>query len=378
MDLRASAKNVVDLGRRSQGLPIARCGASRLVVLFWLCGLLLMPDAVHAGEEPIGPAIGISAPPISGETPQPDLPPLPNLSPDSSNDNDRNEPPAIEPSGSSGQRPTRRGWFGLPPLEELLDDTVEDESTYFPDAGEDPRQPNIRIPGPDTANFPNSPYTIRQGRFYLEVSPLILSGPSNHSAPMYNAEALFRFGLTNRTEFRIFTNGLTAFRRYHRKPGSIGFAPLAFDFKTNFFKQNDRYWIPAVGMETFLQTNTGSVGFNQNAQVGINLLMDHSLPYDFLFEWNVGIASDPDLRNTAIFEFVLQWALQKELFEGFDVFYHGYLNGSPIPRAGDGLVMGGGAIWAPSRRFAFWGSYNFGTTPDSPTTLVQLGTAVAF
>jgi hypothetical protein len=273
---------------------------------------------------------------------------------------------------------TRRGWFGLPPLDDLLDDTYEDESTYFPEADDDPRKPDIRTPGPDTANFPNSPYTLRQGRFYLEVSPLILSGPSNHSPATYNAEALFRFGLTDRTEFRLFTNGLTAFRKYHRQPSSFGFAPLAVDFKTLFFKQNDDYWIPAVGLETFLQTNTGSVGFNQNAQVGINLLLDHRLPRDFLLEWNIGIASDPDLQNTAIFELVVQWALQKELFEGFDVFYHGFLNGSPVPRAGDGIVMGGGAIWAPNRRIAFWGSYNAGVTPDSPTTFVQLGAAVAF
>jgi hypothetical protein len=260
----------------------------------------------------------------------------------------------------------------------LLDDSTDDPSTYFPDEDEDPRRPDIRAPGPDTANFPNSPYTLRQGRIYVEASPLVLSGPSDHSPATYNFEALFRLGLTDRTEFRIFTNGLTAFRKYHRQPGSFGFSPLAFDFKTNFWKQNDSYWIPAAGLEVFLQTNTGSAGFNQNTQVGINLLFDHALPYDVLFEWNIGLASDPDLSNTSIFEVVFQWALQKEIFEGFDLFYQGFVNGSPIPRAGDGVVMGGGAIWAPNRRIAFWGSYNFGVTAEAPTTFVQIGSAVAF
>jgi len=290
-------------------------------------------------------------------------------------------PIQVEPAQSvppNPSKPVRRGWFGLPPLSELLDDSAEDESTYFPEAEDDPRQPDIRKPGPDTANFPNSPYTLRQGRFYLEVSPLVLSGPSNHSPATYNAEALLRFGLTDRTELRLFTNGLTAFRGFRKQSGSFGFSPLAVDFKMNFWKQNDEYFIPAVGLETFLQTNTGSAGFNQNTQVGINLLFDHALPYDLLFEWNIGLASDPGLRNTTIFEVVLQWAFQKEIFDGFDIFYQGYLNGAPVPRFGDGVVMGAGALWAPNRRIAFWGSYNFGVTVDAPTTLVQIGSALAF
>jgi hypothetical protein len=290
--------------------------------------------------------------------------------------NDSRSQAAVTEGERSGVK--SRGWFGLPPLSELLDDDVEEDPNDTDDEKDNPRRPNIKEPGPDTANFPNSPYTIRQGRFYLEVSPLFLSGPSNGSPPTYNAEGLFRFGLTDRTEFRVFSNGLTAFRQVGRSRGSTGFSPLAFDLKSNLWKENKTYHIPAAGFEAFLQTNTGSIGFNQNTQVGFNLLFDHTLPYDVLFEWNVGIASDPSLRQTSVFEVVVQWAFQREIVEGFDIFYHGYLNGSANPRLGDGLVMGAGGIWTITQRFAVFGSYNGGITSDAPTSILQLGGAVAF
>src|SRR5581483_11112897 len=83
---------------------------------------------------------------------------------------------AASPAG-----PTKaRGPFGLPPISELLSDTPppDDESAEFPDEERDPDAPDIREPGPDTANFPNSAFTLPQGRYYVEVSPVFLSGPS--------------------------------------------------------------------------------------------------------------------------------------------------------------------------------------------------------
>ena len=116
---------------------------------------------------------------------------------------------------------------------------------------------DVGNPGPDIANFPNSPFTLSQGRFYLETSPVFLSGPSRGTAATYNAEFLLRYGLTDRVELRLFSNGPTFERgRY----AANGMAPLAWDIKTNLWRENRKYHMPAVGLEVFLLTPSGSEG----------------------------------------------------------------------------------------------------------------------
>jgi hypothetical protein len=272
------------------------------------------------------------------------------------------------------------GALGLPPLRTLLDDGPgePEESTYFPEARRDPREPDIRKPGPDLANLPNSPYTLRQGRFYVETSPVVVSGPSQGTPATYNMEFLLRYGLTDRVELRLFGDGPTW--QWGRPGTSNGFAPLAFDLKTMLWRENQDYFIPAVGLEVALQTPSGTPGLNQGYQPIVDLLFDFTLPADFLLEVNVGFAGDPSPNNkfSSQLEATAQWALQHELFEGFDVFFQGYFNGSAVPRFGDGLALGGGAVWAINTRLAVWASYNAGLTLESPTTLLILGGALAF
>lgn len=271
-----------------------------------------------------------------------------------------------------------------PPLPEVIRAQSEGEETAGPDRDitterteTPPPGPDIGSPGPDTANFPNSPITLPKGRAYVEVSPIFLSGPSRGSAAAYNAEFLLRYGLTDKVELRLFGNGPTAERG---RFAANGFSPLAYDLKINFWEQKPDKWIPAVGLEAFILTPTGSKGLNQGTQPSINLLFDHSLPFDVLFEWNVGFVGDPspNSKNRSGLEPVVQWAFQKTLIEDFDVFFHGYFNGAALPRFGDGVVLGAGAIWTLNDRFAIYGSYNAGVTSDAPTTIFQLGGAIAF
>lgn len=280
---------------------------------------------------------------------------------------DTTSPARAEPS--NGPR-------GVPPLRRLLDDSPDRESTYFPEADNDPEEPDIRKPGPDTANFPNSPYTLPQGRAYIEASPVFISGPSVGTAKTYNAEFLLRYGLTDRVELRLFSNGPTAARGQF---AANGMAPLAWDLKTNFWKENVEAHIPAVGLEVFVLTPSGSKHLNQGTQPSISLLFDHTLPFGFLLEWNVGLVGDPSPNNGgSAIEPAAQWALQHEIVEGFDVFFQGYFNGPTLPRFGDGVELGGGAIWAPTRRLSIFGSYNAGVSREAPTTIFQLGGAFAF
>jgi hypothetical protein len=255
---------------------------------------------------------------------------------------------------------------------------------------------DIRDPDPDTANFPNGAYTLPKGRLYIENSPVGLYGPSVISLPQYNWEFLLRYGVTDNLEFRIFTNGLTATKG---KGGTTGFSPLAFDFKINFWEENTKYWIPAMGVEIYIQTTFGSPAFNGGTQPSINLLFDHTLPLGFNYEHNFGITGNQAPTRLglptglSIYDFSYQWSLQHQVVRDVDVFWHGFYNAAALPRVRHfpssesirnlprnpaAVVTGAGAIWTVNDRLAIYGSYNFGITPESPTTIALIGFAVAF
>jgi hypothetical protein len=252
---------------------------------------------------------------------------------------------------------------------------------------------DIRDPDPDTANFPNGAYTLPKGRLYLETSPASFYGGSKVSPPQYNWEYLFRCGLTDNLEFRIFSNGLTATRG---KGATTGVSPLAFDFKANFWEENTDYWIPAMGLEVYLQSTFGSPAFNSGTQPSMALLFDHTLPFGFNYEHNFGITGNQGPLHIANFyQFSYQWALQHQIVKDFDVFFQGFYNAAALPRVRyydlelrklapgfpqkpTAVVVGVGAIWTVTNRLAIFGSYNFGLTVDSPKTIALLGFAVAF
>ena len=249
---------------------------------------------------------------------------------------------------------------------------------------------DIRDPDPDTANFPNGAYTLPKGRLYIESSPVGFYGPS-HSAPgHYNWEYLFRYGLTDNLEFRIFSNGLTATRG---KNGTVGVSPLAFDFKVNFWEENTRYWLPAMGAEVYLQTTLGSPAFNSGTQPSMALLFDQTLPLGFNLEQNFGIAGNRGIEGENVYAFSYQWSVQHQIIEDFDMFWQGFYNAAALPRVRNfttleppgerreqptAVVTGVGAIWTVNDRLAIFGSYNFGLTRFSPSTIALLGFALAF
>jgi Putative MetA-pathway of phenol degradation len=266
----------------------------------------------------------------------------------------------------------RRPFLGFP-IGKLLDDSTDDDDP----SQEDPSGVrSIRSPGPDISNFPNSPFTLRQGRFYIETSPVFISGPSRGTPATYNAEFLLRYGLTDRVELRLFSNGPT----FERGPaGANGMAPLAWDIKTNLWEENLEYHIPAVGLEVFLLTPSGSKKINQGTQPSINLLFAHTLPFKIELEWNVGLVGDPSPNNSfSSIEPAAAWAFEREIFKNFYGFLQGYFNGPTLPRYGDGVELGGGVRWTISRRFALWASYNGGVSKEAPTTIFYAGCAIAF
>jgi Putative MetA-pathway of phenol degradation len=249
---------------------------------------------------------------------------------------------------------------------------------------------DIRDPDPDTANFPNGAYTLPKGRFYVENSPVGFYGPSRLSSAQYNWEYLLRYGMTDNLELRIFSNGLTATKG---KNGAVGLSPLAFDFKINFWEENTRYWLPAMGAEFYLQTTLGSPAFNSGTQPSIALLFDQTMPLGFNLEQNFGITGNRGVLGENVYAFSYQWAVQHQIVKDFDMFWQGFYNAAALPRLRNftnllppgehrenptAVVTGVGAIWTVNDRLAIFGSYNFGLTKFSPSTIALLGFAVAF
>jgi hypothetical protein len=251
--------------------------------------------------------------------------------------------------------------------------------------------PNIRDPGPDMANFPNSAFTIPRGAVHIEFAPVTLAGATNSNAANYTTQFLVRYGLTEHFELRVFGLGFTALSPPQR---TTGFAPPAIDLKANLWGESENHLIPAAGLEVYVLTEWGSPALRSGMQPAMSLLFDHTLPLDINLEWNIGFngAQAPLFARdrtpngpintfqgpeTNAFEWNLQWALQRRFFKKLDIFTHGFLNSSAIPSLGDGVVIGGGAVWLPSERLALFGSLNGGTNKDAPPTFFLLGFAVA-
>jgi hypothetical protein len=300
---------------------------------------------------------------------------------------------AAEPALPPGFRKVDRK-LNKPPFHEHFegrhpwwDDDEEDEA-------EEPESwPNAQSPGPDMANFPNSAFTIPRGAFQVEFAPLALSGPSDDTGPSYSTQFLLRYGLTDHLELRLFGLGFAAILRGPQR--TTGFSPIAFDLKANLWDESEDHLIPAVGLEAYVQTIYGSPVFRSGTQPALSLLFDHTLPKGFNFEWNVGfngaqsqVRDNNDINGpintvhnqleTEALEFNLQWALQRRFFDRLDLFTHGYLNSSAIPNLGDGVVVGGGAVWMATRKVTVFGSYNAGLNKDAPTTSAILGGSWAY
>ena len=90
----------------------------------------------------------------------------------------------------------------------------------------------------------------------LELAPVTLSGPTDNNGPNYSTQFLLRYGLTDRLELRMF--GIGFFEIFHSPQRTTGFAPLAVDMKTNLWRESKNHWIPAAGLEVYLQTEFGS------------------------------------------------------------------------------------------------------------------------
>jgi hypothetical protein len=255
--------------------------------------------------------------------------------------------------------------------------------------------PDINNPGADLANFPNSAFTLPQGRAYIESSPVTWYGGAPLTAPQYNAEFLLRYGVTDDIELRLFGNGPSwTGGRF----GSAGFSPLAFDTKIHLLDEREDLFLPAAGLEAYVQTELlASSGYSQGTNGGLSMNFDQSLPFDIDLEYNFGANQIRKFNGDPYWQFNFQWALQKDVLDkDVAVFIHGFYNATSLPRLPATLVVslddprlldvkppqvaaiGGGALWTINSRLVVWGQASGGVTHYSPSVITNFGFAVAF
>lgn len=249
-------------------------------------------------------------------------------------------------------------------------------------------EPDIANPGPDLANFPNSAFTLPAGRAYIELSPLTYYGTTVSSPAQYNAEFLLRYGLTDDVELRLFGNGPSW---QGGRSSGWGFSPIAFDTKIQLWLEKPDYYLPAAGLETYLQTTwLGNTPFNGGTQPSFMLNFDQSLPFEIDLEYNFGATRIPDSFGDNLWEFSFQWALQRDFFDkDFALFIHGFLNNAGLPRIPQSTLslpvaamkqnaVGAGFLWTVNRRLAVYGQVSGGTTKFTPQPISMMGFALSF
>ncbi len=241
--------------------------------------------------------------------------------------------------------------------------------------------PDIRDPGPDTADFPNSPFTLPRGGIYIETNPVYYEGAvRGASPPSYTWEYLLRLGLTDHFELRLYGNGLTVLiPPAGAPPGStqVGFSPVVFDSKIHLWDEVDDGWMPATGLEVYVQSDFASEFLQQGVQPGVMMLFEKSLPADLTFEFNAGVVSQTTRADALVYTAAVQWSLGRAIFTDTEVFLHGFQGQAALPRGLSESAIGGGFLRFFGSRWSLFGSWNTGLQSRGPATILYVGMAGA-
>lgn len=278
---------------------------------------------------------------------------------------------------------------------------LADHLKLVADEPEDPAkpisEPDVTEPGPDMGDYPNSAYTLPQGRIYVEFAPLTLQTADRFNSASYNFPFLLRYGITDDVELRLISSGLASVF----DPGNTvsGFTPLIIDTKIHLWDDQIERFIPAASLEVYVQTTLGTPTFQGGVEPSINLNLDFPVTKKTNIEMTFGYTGVQDSlfvfsgerfisrfsheipivhrANLNINQFSYQWAVERQMTDNLQVFLHGYFNGPVYLQSGPGKVIGAGWFYKASQRIMLFGSYNFGLDSSSPPFSTQLGMAFA-
>jgi len=260
----------------------------------------------------------------------------------------------------------------------VLTEAVQEsaEQSAAPANDTDRKGPDISEPGPDTADIPDSAFTVPVGVTYFETSLSYISSKGTRERD-YSTNTLIRAGLWQDFELRISTPGII--HQHAPDESTTGFGPLTFGFKQHIWAEVEECCIPAFGIIAQVTAPTASAGFDDGTAIPtVFFNFDYSLPEDAYFEVNFGITGLHDDDGDRFVQGNFLWSLGKEWTENFTTFFHGFCNVPSGSGSDSELLMGPGMIWFVSKQVAMDFSYNFGLTDDTDHRFLRLGLAVAF
>jgi len=245
----------------------------------------------------------------------------------------------------------------------------------------------MRDPGPDTADFPDSAFTVAPGVLYVETAVTYQSSKDSPQVRDYSTPTLLRYGVTDRFELR-----LSGFFVHEQEATSrTGVGPLGIGFKRHFWDEQPDRFLPAFGIIGLVTIPTSSAGFDSGrAEPIVYFNFDYTLTERLEFEWNGGIGAFEGDNGEMFCQGQLLWTFARTWGrEGnFKTFFHGIAllpGGSENPadpilgtRNQEEVVIGPGYVWFRGNRLAWDASYNYGVTGASPHRLIRFGMSMAF
>ncbi len=234
--------------------------------------------------------------------------------------------------------------------------------------------PSVRRPGPDTADLPDSPYTVPPGVVYVETS---LTHQRSKSPPAheYFTATLVRVGFLQDWELRVSGPGLIV--RDGLPDSTTGFGPITVGAKWHWWEEVEEKGIPGAGLIFQVTTRTGSDALRSGiAEPAGFLTFSHSLHWEMEFEWNLGLAISRSQSERAQLEGWLLWALSKQVTPNLSIFAHGYVLTPGLVNETE-IVLGPGLVWFINERMALDTSLVFGVTDDAPI-IARVGLNLGF
>jgi hypothetical protein len=237
--------------------------------------------------------------------------------------------------------------------------------------------PSIRDPGPDFADFPNSAEVVPPGVYYMEIAPT--SQWSNRPDSLQSGlELLFRTGIVPDLELRLSGSAITIIDSDEPGQDTVGSGPFGIGFKYHALDGALQWFRPAVGIE--FQAVLPVASSNElNPDVVLpsgSLNLDHTLPANFSFHWNLGFQTSLDDDQDSFLQASFQWSIANDVTRDLQLYVTGAKSYPATPSGGGGiLLVGAGFLWVVNESIASYGllATDFATGPGFAGALRQVG-----
>jgi hypothetical protein len=236
-------------------------------------------------------------------------------------------------------------------------------------------RPNVRDPGTDYSDFPNSAEVVSVGEYYLSVGWNYTATRAPQVTDNFVPFAV-RFGVIEDVELRITGQGVT--QEDGPDYNETGFSPLSFGFKWHLLDSRAERYRPAMGLEVDVATRIASDFFDPGHPVPVvSLNFDQPLPGAWSLSWNTSVTWEVGDNGAQFAQWNLPCSLDYAFNDDFDVYWQGLLNLPASAGVQEELLTGVGFNAYLGDRWSIWGNYNWGLTQPSESRCVFVGLTFA-